>query len=148
MKTSFNTYELFEEGIITPSFYSGYSCTDSFAYHCISGESDHPELVLERIQNYIAQIAREGIDQEVFERCRRVLYSDELRAYDSTEEIANRLLSFVFDDAEMISYPELLQNLTVKDLEPLLKEAFLEDYFAISTIYPLEDERKEHEQYE
>ena len=33
---------LFEEGIITPSFFSGYSLADNFAYHCISGEADDP----------------------------------------------------------------------------------------------------------
>ena len=139
---------LFEEGIITPSFFSGYSCTDSFAYHCVSGESDTPETVLERIKAYISEVIEKGIDKEVFERCRRVLYSDELRAYDSTEEIANRLLSFVFDDAEMFSYPELLQDITLTELEELLKDSFLNDYFAISIVYPLEDERKENEQYE
>ena len=130
---------LFEEGIITPSFFSGYSCTDSFAYHCISGEADNPMEVLERVKAYIKEVTEKGIDREVFERCRRVLYSDELRAYDSTEEIANRLLSFVFDDAEMFSYPALLQGLTLEDLEPLLKESFLDDYFAISIVYPLEE---------
>ena len=137
---------LFEEGIITPSFFSGYSLTDSFAYHCISGEADDPEEVLRRVKAYIAQVIERGIDCEVFERCRRVLYSDELRAYDSTEEIANRLLSFVFDDAEMFSYPTLLQSITQGALEGLLKEAFLEDYFAISIVYPLETEEKEHEE--
>jgi predicted Zn-dependent peptidase len=136
---------LFEEGVITPSFFSGYSCTDSFAYHCISGEADDPEEVLCRVKDYLAQVIETGIDREVFERCRRVLYSDELRAYDSTEEIANRLLSFVFDDAEMFSYPALLQSVTVEELEELLKSSFREEYFAISIVYPLETEEKEHE---
>jgi predicted Zn-dependent peptidase len=136
---------LFEEGVITPSFFSGYSCTDSFAYHCISGEADDPEEVLRRVKAYLSEVTETGIDREVFERCRRVLYSDELRAYDSTEEIANRLLSFVFDDAEMFSYPALLQSVTVEELEELLKSSFREEYFAISIVYPLETEEKEHE---
>lgn len=131
---------LFEEGIITPAFFGDYSSSDSFAYHCISGESDDPEAVLVRIKEYIAEVAKKGIDREVFERCRRVLYSDELRAYDSTEEIANRLLSFVFDDAEMFSYPALLQSITQEELEALLRDAFRDEYFAISIVYPLEEE--------
>ena len=136
---------LFEEGIITPSFFGDYSCTDSFAYHCISGEADDPEAVLGRIKAYLAEVMERGIDREVFERCRRVLYSDELRAYDSTEEIANRLLSFVFDDAEMFSYPALLQSITAEELEELLRASFREEYFAISIVYPMETEEKENE---
>ena len=131
---------LFEEGIITPSFFGGYSSTEYFAYHCISGESDTPDVVLSRMKDYIAKVQKEGIDREVFERCRRVLYSDEIRAYDSTEEIANRLLSFVFDDAEMFSYPALLQQITAEELESLLRESFQDDYIAISTVYPLESD--------
>ncbi len=135
---------LFEEGMITPSFYSGYSSTESFAYHCISGESDAPLAVLDRVKEYLAKVRAEGIDQDVFERCRRVLYSDELRAYDSSEEIANRLLAFVFDDAEMFSYPTLLQGIAKEELENLLRDSFAKDHFAISIVYPLDGEEKEN----
>ena len=131
---------LFEEGIITPNFGSGYSSAEGFGFHCISGEADAPETVLERLKTYLARVCEEGISDEDFERCRRVMYADELRAYDSTEEIANRLLSFVFDDAEMFSYPALLQSLTQEALEALLKDAFRDEYFAISIVYPLEEE--------
>lgn len=132
--------KLFEEGIITPSFFGGYSSTEHFAYHAISGESDTPEIVLARMKDYIAKVQKEGIDREAFERCRRVLYSDEIRAYDSTEEIANRLLSFVFDEAEMFSYPTLLQQITVEELQELLRDSFQDDFIAISTVYPLESD--------
>jgi len=84
-------------------------------------------------------VKQEGLPQEDFERCRRVLYADEIRAYDSTDEIANRLLSFVFDDAEMFSYPTLLQEITKAELEELLRGAFCEELFAMSVMNPLED---------
>ncbi len=129
---------LFEEGMITSAFYAGYSCTDRFAYHCISGESDTPDEVLARVRAYIARVQEEGIDREVLERHRRVLYADEIRAFDSTEEIANRLLSFVFDDAEIFSYPTLLQQISYEEVDALLHSCFLDDYFALSTVEPLE----------
>ena len=134
---------LFEEGLITSAFFGGYSCADSFAYHCISGESDDPMQVLERIKTYVEQVKEKGIDPQVLERCRRVLYADELRAFDSTEEIANRLLAFVFDDAEIFSYPTLLQEITREELEELLKDSYREEYYTISTVYPLENTEKE-----
>lgn len=129
---------LFEQGLITSAFYAGYSCTDRFAYHCISGESDTPEEVLARVRDYIARVQREGIDREVLERHRRVLYADEIRAFDSTEEIANRLLSFVFDDAEIFSYPTLLQEISYEEVTELLHSVFRDEYFTLSTVEPLE----------
>lgn len=131
--------ELFEEGIITPVFYGGYSSTDRFAYHCISGETEDPHLVLERFWRYLARVQKEGIDPVALERCRRVLYADEIRAYDSTEEIANRLLSFVFDGSEMFSYPELLQSITKEELDGYLREVFRKEYVSLSTVSPSQE---------
>ncbi|MBQ8432051.1 MAG: insulinase family protein [Clostridia bacterium] len=135
--------ELFEEGLITPAFYGGYSSTDRFAYHCISGEADDPHLVLERFWSYLARMQREGIDPMTFERCRRALYADEICAYDSTEEIANRLISFVQDGSEMFSYPALLQSITKEELEEYLRTVFREEYVSLSAVYPLEQKNEE-----
>ena len=130
---------LFEEGLLTPAFEVGYSGTETFAFNNLSGESDDPEVIWTRLLEYLEQVKREGLPEEDFERCRRVLYADEIRAYDSTDEIANRLLSFVFDDAEMFSYPTLLQEITKAELEELLRGAFCEELFAMSVMNPLEE---------
>lgn len=125
---------LFEEGLITPSFAYGYSSAEGFAFNCISGESDAPEVVFERIRAYVAQKMRVGLDDEEFERCRRAMYSDEIRAYDSTEEIANRLLSFIIDGADIFAVPTILRSITREELESLMKDAFDHDRYAMSVI--------------
>ncbi|MBQ9132427.1 MAG: insulinase family protein [Clostridia bacterium] len=129
---------LFEEGLLTPSFEVGYSGTETFAFNSLSGESDRPEEIFSRLQAYLKQTRERGLDREEVERCRRVLYADEIRAYDSTDEIANRLLSFIFDESEMFSYPALLQEITVEELEALLRDAFCEELTAMSVVEPLE----------
>lgn len=130
--------DLFERGVITPSFGFGYSCSDRFAFHCLSGESDTPEVVLSSLKAYLARVRREGISDEAFERCRRVMYSDEICAYDSSEEIANRLLSFAMDGLDMFSCPELLQSITKRELEELLATAFDDACFSMAVIRPTE----------
>ena len=131
---------LFENQIISPAFSAGYSCTDSFAFTCLSGEADEPDLVFALFKEYVKKVRTEGISDEDFERCRRVQYADELRAYDSTEEIANRLLSFVLDGTEMFDCPAVLQSMTKAELETLLRENCREEYFALSVIKPTETE--------
>ncbi len=127
---------LFERGVITPSFGFGYSCSDRFAFHCLSGESDTPEVVLSSLKEYIARVRREGISDEAFERCRRVMYSDEICAYDSSEEIANRLLPFAMDGLDIFSCPDVLQSITKRELEELLATAFDDDCFSMAVIRP------------
>ena len=127
---------LFEEGLLTQSFDAGYSCSDTFGFNGLFGESEDPERVLSRLTDYLDEVKRKGIDRETFARCRSVLYADEIRAYDSTDEIANRLLSFVFDGAEIFDYPSLLQSITPEELERLLDEVYREEYRTLSVILP------------
>lgn len=132
--------DLFESGIITPSFAYGYSSTDRFAFTCISGESDEPKRVLTLLREYLQRVKQEGLDGDDFERCKRVMYADELRAYDSTEEIASRLLSFAFDGAELFSCPEVIQSIKKEELEALLPTLFCDRYTSLSVINPLQQD--------
>ena len=129
---------LFEEGLITPSFSYGYSSAEGFAFNRITGESNMPDTVLERLRQYVTRMCREGLSDEAFERCRRALYSDEIRAYDSTEEIANRLLSFVFEGSEMFSVPHILLSISRAELEALMRSFFGAERYSMSVILPSE----------
>lgn len=129
--------ELFEAGLISPSFSFGYSSTERFAFTCISGDSENPEAVYDALVDYLDGVKKKGLLEEDFERCRRVMYADEIRAYDSTEEIANRLLSFVFDGAELFDVPTVLQSITKEELEELLHTLYQPQYFAMSVVRPL-----------
>lgn len=129
---------LFESGILNPSFTCGYSIADGFAFNCISGESDTPEVVVKRLGEEVERLRRDGIDDEELERARRVLYADEVRAYDSVEEIANRLLSFALEGTELFSYLDMLESITKEEIFSLLDTLFCEQYRSVSVIYPLE----------
>ena len=129
--------ELFDAGLISPSFSFGYSSTERFAFTCISGDSQNPEAVYDYLIEYLEAVKKKGLSSEDFERCRRVMYSDEIRAYDSTDEIANRLLSFVFDGSELFDVPAVLQSITKEELEELLHALYQPQYFAMSVVRPL-----------
>ena len=91
---------VFEDGLLTAAYSYGYSVCDRFAFHTVSGESDRPGEVLRLLREHLEQARRRGIDRADFERCRRMLYADEIRAYDSAEEIAGTLLSFALDGTD------------------------------------------------
>ncbi|MBR7098511.1 MAG: insulinase family protein [Clostridia bacterium] len=130
---------LFEEGVITPSYSYGYSIAEGFAFHAITGECDTPELIEERLWQYLEQVKRDGIDREEFERCRRALYADEIRNYDSTEDVATELVTFVFDGVELFDYPAVIESLTLEELTALLDDMPDREACCLSVVYPLED---------
>ena len=126
--------DLFERGILSPNYSSGYSAGRDFGFYVIAGEADEPEAVLAAVQNHLRHLSRTGISDEDFERCRRVLYADEICSYDSTEEIASRLLSCALDGVELFSTPEVLQSITKQEIESLINDFFASDAFALSVV--------------
>ena len=133
---------LFESGEISPDFSFYYTSTDLFAYTAISGEADDPENVMRRIRAYIDEAAARGISPVEFERSRRVLYSEYVKNFDSTEEIAYDMIDFVFEDSDLLSFGDKLMCVTLDDVNALLKTAFRDEYFSLSVVWP---KRKENE---
>lgn len=127
---------LFESGKISPGFSYGYSMSDTFSFNSLSGEADDPELVFDEIMAYLEKKQHEGLDEAVFARCRRVMCAEYVKDFDSTEEIANSLLGYVFDEGEMFAYGDLLKDVTFEDTERLLSEVFRSDRVCMSVIHP------------
>ena len=125
---------LFESGKLTASYSYGYSICDSFAFFCVSGESDRPEEIRDVLLDSVARLRETGIDPAVFERCRRILLADSVRAFDSTEEIANDLLSFVFDGVNLFDYPTVLSAVSLTEVSDLLSSLFRPENLSLSVV--------------
>lgn len=133
---------LFEQEIISPDFSFYYTACENFAYTAISGEADDPKLVLKSIREYMGKIAEKGLSPADVERSRRVLYSEYVKDFDSTEEIAYNLIDFAFDGVDLLSFGDALMNVTYAELNALLHEAFRDEYFSLSVIEPKRKEKK------
>ena len=131
---------LFDEGLISPELCADYALTRDFAFVQISGEANDPDLVLSRIKAYIEGVKQKGLSPEDFERCRRIEYAEYIKSFDSTEEIANTLLSFVFEGAEIFSYAEVVDSIELSFVEELLLDVFHETHYTLSVIVPKEDQ--------
>lgn len=134
---------LFEEGLLTTSYSYSYSNTDRCAFHTVSGETDDPDAVETRIAAYLERLTETGIAADEIERARRVLYADELQSYDSTEEIANELLSYLFDGADLFGQPALIEDITADEVNALLPTLTRADLRCLSVIRPQEEINKE-----
>ena len=69
-----------------------------------------------------------------------------VKDFDSTEEIASDLLGYVFDDGEMFTYGELLQQVTQEDTDRLLREVFDRDRVCMAVITPPKNKASESEE--
>lgn len=128
---------LIEKDMISPSFSYGYSIGEDFAYNAISGDSDDPRAVFEEIRKHIENLKLTGLSEDDFSRSKRVIYAEAVRAYDSTENIANDLFGAICDGFEMLSDNEIIESITLKELEELLRESFKNEYMTLSVVMPI-----------
>ena len=132
-------HALFDGGFISPDFSANYALTRDFAFNQIAGEAENPDLVLEKILAYIENLKKTGIARADFDRACHVEYAEYIKSFDSTEEIANTLLSFVLEGAEYFSYPTVLDEVTLPLVEALLSEVFDPAHITLSVITPRKD---------
>ena len=126
--------ELFEGGFINESYSYGYSITRDAAFHSIYGEGDDPALVLEKIKEYIEKVKKNGLSESDFIRCKRVMYAEFIRDFDSVDDIAGSLINIVFDGGELFEYRKIIDSVTFDDVNACLYSSFNEECFALSVI--------------
>ena len=89
------------------------------------------------IKKYISEFT---FTEEELERCKRVIYAEYVMDFDSTEEIANNLIDYVFEDFDFFGYGHIIGEITSEEIYKLISEAFKDEYFSISVVYPIENE--------
>lgn len=129
--------EMYERGILNSQFSCEYDSAPSFAYNYYSGETDDPDAFFEIIKEYIAKSAEKPIDDDAFLRAKRTVYADFIRLFDSTDEIANELIAYVFSDLPLFENLDILESVDKNYVEQLLGTCFKEEYYSISIISPL-----------
>ena len=130
---------LFENDIISPSLSYAYTISPTSAYNSLAGEADDPQKALDEILNYIDNLKAKGLSYDDFLRGKRVMYAEFVKSFDSTENIANNLMSFSFDDAEILSYADILESITFEDVKAIFEHAFDKEKITLSVILPLDN---------
>ena len=131
--------DLLNRDLISPALSYGYTISESSAYNSIAGEANDPKLVVCEIRKHIERIRKEGLSRTDFERGKRVMYAEFVKSFDSTDSIANNLFSFICEDSELLSYADLLEEITFEEVVALFEHAFDEEKIALSVILPLKE---------
>ena len=129
--------DLYNEGLISNTFEYCYSISESFAFNELSGEANDPELVYGRIFEYIKEKQNTGLDKAEYERCKKVIFADFIKTFDNTEEIAYELMSYIFEGCDLFDYADAVKNLTFEYVNELLGSMFNEEFFTMSTVFPV-----------
>ena len=131
--------ELYEKGLLQDDFTSEYEWYSNCAYNAISGESDDPDAVYEAILTHLEKMMQSPPSKADFERLRRCNYADYIRGFDSTEEIANSFLHYLFLDVDYLRIGDLIAELTYEEVVELMREFYHADRFTLAVVAPLNE---------
>ncbi len=128
--------ELYESGLITPSF--GAEIFNGRGYFAVlfSGESKDPMAVKARVQQEIERFRQTGVDKDAFDRTKKALYGRLVRGLNNVEGVANGMIAYHFADVNLFDSTTLMEAMTVQAVNALLQDSMKAEYSAISIINP------------
>ena len=129
---------LYSQGLLNAEF----SCEADFAagqgFAMFGGESRDPDAVLAEIKKEIGRAARDGLDEEYFQRQKKASYGQRIRALGNFEGLAISLVESSFHDYQPLEAFAVLEKLTAADCLDWLREKLKPEHMAMSVIKPRE----------
>ncbi len=128
--------ELYENGILLAQPELDYEWSHEYAHVLISGFSQKPELVKQKIDEAISQMQKEGLNEENFSRIKRKIYGDYVIEYNSVANIGRMFLADSMKGINSFDYIEDFETVTKEYAQNILNEIFKKENEAISIIKP------------
>ena len=130
--------KLLDKGLINEASFS-HEYFEGAGYACVffGGESADPKGAAEEIRTEIKEIKENGISQEAFERSKRAVYGEIVKALNSSSVIANAIMNRTFKNREMLKELDVYTELTLEDVQNKLNDVLDEEKSALSVISPL-----------
>lgn len=131
--------KLYNDGIIYDTLDGGYICQKDYAYAIVSGVTNDPDLVKEKIDKYIENLKSENITKEEFLRYKKKKIGEFLKLFDSITQIGRNFLSYRFRNIDLLNYLDILKKVEFEEVEKKLYNLFDEKNSVISIIKPLDN---------
>ena len=128
--------ELYESGKILaqPSMY--YEFSKTFAHVLIQGQTNYVEEFINKLDEKIKKLQKDGINEEDFERAKKKTYGELVKEYNDVSTIATNLVSDYFKNINSFEYFEEFTSINREYVEEVLKELFIDNMKVISVIKP------------
>lgn len=127
--------KMYQSGLINQNFSSEYMCGRNFALSIFSGESSDPKQVQKELIEEIGRMISQP-DEELYERCKKVIYGQSVRQFNSVERIANNVIGAYFDEMGLFDLTDVFTQITFADVKERLKTHFTQEHMCLSVINP------------
>ncbi len=124
--------QLYENGELLNIPDLDYEFSEQYAHVLISGQSEHPENIQEKLKEKVQRLNDNGINTDEFKTIKRKIYGNYVSEYNSVSDVARMFLADWMKGINSFSYIEEFENITKEYVESVLKEVFNENNMIIS----------------
>ena len=128
--------ELYDSGLINPTFGAEVQMSESYMSLIVAGESRDPDAVYSKVKEAIAALGKNGISDADFELSRRILYGRYLGYFGNVQALASMLLQAHISEVDVYEQLECISATGKDDLLPLLGSHLNPARSAISIVWP------------
>lgn len=128
---------LYNEGLIMGFLDYEAECEKNYCFTAVSGESNDPEKVRAVILEELALLKETGISQEHFNRLKKAFFGRFVKQFDNINAVAHGFLSNVFNNVGLFDYIDVIETVTLDDVNERLKNGFTDSLSVLSIIEPI-----------
>ena len=126
--------ELYNEGLIYSGASLDYEFSKTYAHILIAGQSINPEKLYEKFKLRVKELKENGIDENDFERNKKMIYGGYVKEYNDVTDIARMFLADYFKGINSFDYIEEINSINVEYLNQVLKDVFKENKMVLSIV--------------
>lgn len=134
--------ELYSKKLITQDLDSAVEHTANYSFTVVSSESSDPEAVYERFVSFIEKTKQNGLDKDAFELAKRSVYAVNIKLFDSTDDIAEALMTTYLEGGELFEIPSIIASIDYEYVTELFNSQYDEKYYAMSIVNPIKKEQE------
>ncbi len=128
--------KLYSDGTITKSIGTDFTFEEDYAYSSFSFESNEVDKVVEAIKSEINILKENGINDNIFERTKKMLYGGFVRNFNETANIARIFVNDYFKGINTFEFVDAYKSIDKAYVEQVLKEHFDFSNMALSVVMP------------
>ena len=128
--------DLYNSGLLNKELSTEFSAEEDYAFSQISGESNDPYKVIATILDKISELKINGLDEEEFQRTKKVLYGRFVRSFEDVSTIANMFINDFFRGVNSAFYVEAYKSIDKGYVESVINRHFDFSKKAVSIISP------------
>lgn len=130
--------QMYEQGLIDPSFGGGLDTVQGMAMLSATGDSDDPEAVRDKILEQAQKILLSGIPEQDFLRMKRSTLGGRIRNLDSFDSTCFRVCAYHFVGFDYFRFPEIYEKVRAEDVQAFIAKNVTQQRCCLSVIEPKE----------